>query len=233
MFSIYALKDPRTDEIRYVGKTSVSLTKRFSRHLSEHKKTHKCHWVQSLREQGIKPTLVLLEECETETEANDAERTWIAVLPRFGVSLTNITEGGEGYSGPHSEEHERNRYTALMKTFSDPDYVSPHKGVPLSDEHRAKVSEAKKKTWKDPTYRERTLEHFRLYAFKGGSSPKLTASKIGRKQSAETVAKRAAKLKGRKQSPEEIARRKAFWTPEKREQAGRCSILGWETRRKS
>ena len=53
---IYSLSDPRTGEIRYVGKT-VNLKRRLYGHLYDDEKTHKSAWIKSLKRLGLKPQL--------------------------------------------------------------------------------------------------------------------------------------------------------------------------------
>lgn len=55
---IYTLKDPITDEIRYVGK-SDDPKNRLVEHLkkSKYNKTHKNNWIISLLDKDLKPIL--------------------------------------------------------------------------------------------------------------------------------------------------------------------------------
>lgn len=92
---IYGLYDPRYPNIiRYVGKTISSLRKRLQSHLDECKKTnsntYKINWIKSLLKENIKPSIILIEECEIDIW-QDRERFWISKLN----DLTNTTEGGE------------------------------------------------------------------------------------------------------------------------------------------
>ncbi len=216
MLSIYALKDPRTNEIRYIGKTSVGLDVRLRGHLHERKNTLKREWVKNLKSENLQPTIHLLEEIENVDALNMAEKKWIAILPHLGVKLTNETAGGDGFQGRHtnkskekmsrarkgrkqSKEHVQKRMEALRKTIQNPSYSNPHKGSRLSAEHRQKLSEAKKETWKTPDYRKSTVERLRRIASKGGSSLKLTASKMRRRQSTETIRKRVETRKRNKE----------------------------------
>lgn len=100
MTKIYALKDPISNEIRYVGKTVGPLDKRLREHLHVAKRgrTHRDNWIKSLL---TKPIIVLLEECE-DFEWERREEYWIG---QYRTRLTNHTEGGEGASGyRHSQE---------------------------------------------------------------------------------------------------------------------------------
>lgn len=105
--TIYALSDPPTGRVRYVGKTVKPLSQRLSEHVSIAKSTrrpcHRTHWIASL------PTHPLITELEVVTgphsDAAEVERRWIAALRAAGCRLTNATDGGEGVPGHvHSEE---------------------------------------------------------------------------------------------------------------------------------
>jgi len=90
---IYGLIDPQTKEIRYIGRSSDPLRRRYEHHQLKRLKTqtHKNKWLLSLINKGLKAELKILEECN---ETNWAEREvfWIANTP----NLTNTTKGGEG-----------------------------------------------------------------------------------------------------------------------------------------
>jgi hypothetical protein len=103
---IYALTDPRTGEIRYVGKT-VDLKKRQNFHNcpSMHQKgSCRRAWVMELRELGLRPKLVSLEECSEDTW-QERERYWIKRYGGVG-KLLNVREGGE-FNPPKTDEFKR------------------------------------------------------------------------------------------------------------------------------
>lgn len=100
-YFIYALVDPETKQIRYIGKT-VSGMKRPRDHSkpSELKRnTHKTHWIRTLIEKGLKPEIIVLQHHESKEELNQSEQDWIARYKELGSPLTNATEGGEGNVG--------------------------------------------------------------------------------------------------------------------------------------
>jgi group I intron endonuclease len=87
MVYIYTLSHPLTNEIRYVGKT-INIKRRYKQHLYDKRKTHKANWVRSLRNDGLKPVLTVIEGCENNWQ--DRERFWIS---QFN-NLTNFSLGG-------------------------------------------------------------------------------------------------------------------------------------------
>lgn len=93
---IYALCEPGTRKVRYIGKTSTTSKKRLSRHLHETIKldTYMGRWLRLLRSHEKVPTLVVLKEVEG--DGNDAEKRYIRYAKGLGMRLVNATEGGEG-----------------------------------------------------------------------------------------------------------------------------------------
>jgi hypothetical protein len=91
---IYALIDPRTREIRYIGKSS-SARRRLYGHLRDArggKNLHSCNWVRSLLAAGFTPEVLILEECEGDGVVQ--ERYHISLGRADGLRLCNHTEGG-------------------------------------------------------------------------------------------------------------------------------------------
>ena len=91
-YKIYTLKNPITNEIRYIGVTTAKyLSIRLSQHwynANHNKQTHVSKWIRHIK---CKPIIELLEECN-ENNWEDREKYWIKTLPR----LTNHHEGGKG-----------------------------------------------------------------------------------------------------------------------------------------
>lgn len=95
MIYIYGLKDPRNNEIRYVGK-SINPTLRYSEHIHE-KKTNKekMEWLKDLSDNGAKPELVILETIGEDVDWQEREKYWIAFGYESNWRLTNIASGGK------------------------------------------------------------------------------------------------------------------------------------------
>lgn len=94
MKSIYCLKDPVSQEIKYVGATNRPLGQRLAAHRAraEHESSRKALWLQKLRQQGLRAHIELLEEAE-DLDWEMREHFWIMVL---GPDLLNMTAGGVG-----------------------------------------------------------------------------------------------------------------------------------------
>lgn len=92
---IYALLDPRTGKIRYIGKTN-NINRRYSQHLrirNDQKMTPTKAWIQSLIKQGLKPNMMVIDSCG-ESQWEDLERKYIKQFRDGGHDILNISDGG-------------------------------------------------------------------------------------------------------------------------------------------
>src|SRR5262245_16067922 len=89
---IYVLVDPRDAGIRYVGKTSHTLTARLEWHLRAPTNRAMAWWFEDLRRLGERPHIQVLEFVD-QAEWEDAERGWIHWFRQRG-QLLNVDPGG-------------------------------------------------------------------------------------------------------------------------------------------
>ena len=176
---IYALCDPRTLEVRYVGKSNDPY-KRYCQHLIEKSITYKCRWVSELLKIGFTPILQILEQCDVSIWEK-REIDWIAFERRAGCKLTNTTEGGENPpvgvrkgQSPSIETREKIRQSLL--------------GFKHSEETKKKLSKIKMGHIGYMTGKKQSAETLakKLIKIKGikrspESIEKMRASKIGKK----------------------------------------------------
>lgn len=97
-WSIYALVDPRSNEVRYVGWTTNTLYVRLRRHICDSVRkrcTYKDRWVASLIDIGVRPLIEVLETGSGKGHG-EAEKRWISYFKNSGAKLTNHTDGGDG-----------------------------------------------------------------------------------------------------------------------------------------
>lgn len=223
-WTIYALRDPRDGEIRYIGKTSMKLTRRVQAHLAmcsdEH--NHRACWLRNLIASGFLPVYQILQMGEGE-HWDVAERWWIKTGLDSGWHLTNSTEGGDGTRGMSPEG--RLRLSASKK------------GKRLSLERRAKMSAVR--LGKKLTIEQRAALKGRTC---GPQTPERRAVSIaclgvyatkGFRQPPNMIAARVAKNRGQHPSPESIAKRKAqALTPEGHARMSFISQLGHAQRKR-
>ena len=180
---IYALCDPRTDHVRYVGQ-SVKPRSRLSHHLKPSCPTHLpiTRWIRKLKRAGESPVQIIVDAVPRQM-ADDYERSWIQ---SFGgpAALLNLDVGGN--SG------------------------TPHKGRPLSESHRAKISAAL-------TGKPKSLEHRKA----------LSVSRRGMKLSAAHVKSIADSQRGKPKPAQSKAMLKHYQKPEAREKTSVASRKAW------
>jgi len=121
---IYALADPKTSEVRYIGKTIRKPEFRLKIHIAAATNGSNLYVHRWIRKINTSPQLIIIESTP-ENELDDAERHWIFIMKMIGYRLTNLTYGGEG--GKLAEE------TRIKISTSN-------RGKKRSDESRARMS---------------------------------------------------------------------------------------------
>jgi hypothetical protein len=116
---IYALKDPETGEIRYIGKTN-NPKKRMSSHLSPEKSKSlpSIRWVLKLRKQNKKPIMEIIEETD---DWESCEIKWISYYRSIGCDLLNIDNGGivKIYQHCKYDRKSSKKYLRVMSMLSN------------------------------------------------------------------------------------------------------------------
>lgn len=101
-FIIYALCDPKTNQIRYVGLSSNGL-ERPKRHMYPsvlkkwgHLKVYR--WIAGLKKLGLVPEILIIEYVQNKEELLESEIFFISYFKSIGCRLLNLTAGGERFS---------------------------------------------------------------------------------------------------------------------------------------
>lgn len=221
-FLIYGLADPRTDAVRYIGKSSSGL-KRPRRHslpgCLRADQTYKGNWIRSLLAAGLQPKTVVLEECAADALC-DAECFWIAQARGLGWSLTNLTKGGDGTPGrvPSREQVEataiknrgRKRTAAQRRALSE-----AHKGIVIPPDQRAQMAASIRKWWADPENKARRSVAHAAAVRSPEFRAKISAANKGKAIPPEVRAKIAAAHRGMRHSEETRAKLRAAWVRRK------------------
>lgn len=170
-FLIYALIDPRTGQIRYVGRSCKGL--RRARASAKENVGYKGNWIQKLASQGKTPEITVLQECRTYEELLSAEVAWISALRPTGL-LTNISAGGRdqrpfarGEHNPSKRAENRLRASVRAKERADPATLS-REARQRWERHayRTAVVRAIRQRCDDPSYCERVTRPLRDYRVK-------------------------------------------------------------------
>lgn len=95
---IYSLSDPRTEQVRYIGKT-VNMKARFTKHmLGQGANPEKNKWIAELKDLGLRPVMQALELTTTE-QWPERECYWIKYGREQGWELLNADDGGRDAVG--------------------------------------------------------------------------------------------------------------------------------------
>lgn len=186
---IYSLTDPRTGEVRYIGKT-INLEIRLALHMCEKKNTHKNQWIAQLRLLGLKPLIQVVEIIHDSNDQDwqERERYWIEHFSKISP-LTNLDSGGRNGQLKSEETRAKIRAKALGRKQS-PESIAKMKATKLATltpERRENIAAAKRgKKWSD----ERKAAH--SLALKGRkhseeTRAKISAAHIGRRNLASIV----------------------------------------------
>ena len=109
-YKIYFLKDPNTNEIRYVGLSS-DVEKRYNEHIKDNKDCYKKRWINKLLSMDKLPILEVVKENLSLVEAFNFEKEYINYFKNLGVRLTNETIGGEA---PMAEKKHKEETKIIM-----------------------------------------------------------------------------------------------------------------------
>lgn len=144
---IYGLIDPRTNQLRYVGKTVLTPDRRVFTHkwrarVHPHKR-HSMAWLLSLEKDGVEPDVFTIEEVPIGGDWVEAEQFWIAYFRFIGADLCNHTDGGEGQPG-----HKQSPETIKKRIRRGAEH---HRfGKPQHPNATAALKVGIKKFWQDP-----------------------------------------------------------------------------------
>ena len=250
-FLIYGLVDPRTDEVRYIGKSSSGLV-RPKRHFFPSvlkEKNYKANWLRNVIAAGHSAPVVVLEELDMEDALNDAECFWIAQGRGLGWPLTNLTAGGEGTVGVVRSAATRAKSSAATRAFFETPGARERQSeaqrkrfetAPVTAETRARISAAGRirdaaspetreklraaaQLRQSPEYSAKLSAALRRRVVTEATRAKLSAWSRGRVFSDEVRAKMSAAQTGRQHSAETRAKMSA---------SGKGRVVSEETRAK-
>lgn len=140
-YSVYALLDPRSLYIRYVGITKNRIQDRLKGHLSENKSNRKNNWIKQLKRNGLTPVCEEIESGLTMEKAYEAEVFFISYFKFIGFNLTNATHGGPGFFGVKHNNNTKRKISLKNKGHTGKD--NGNYGKKRSADSRLKMSLSK------------------------------------------------------------------------------------------
>lgn len=203
---IYALKDPITGLIRYIGVTTRPKT-RLKEHLQPSnvkKSNHRSCWIRSLVSKGQHPVIEFLAQAGANTWEQD-EIDYISVFKSLGCDLINHTDGGGGLLNPPPAVREKISAAKIGKAPWNKGKTCPQLSAAMSGEKNPNFGRVPWNKGKPcPAVAVRI----------GNKNPafgKIPWNKgvTGTKRSPEAIAKTAAKNTGKKRTLETRAKQSA------------------------
>jgi hypothetical protein len=88
MAFIYALTDPRNDEVRYIGQTKYRINRYTQHKRNRDDNAAKHEWIAELNALGLEPGCMILEEVDWDHRFK-RESQWIKHYQEQGADLTN------------------------------------------------------------------------------------------------------------------------------------------------
>ena len=135
-------------ELRYIGQTTIPPEQRLTAHLSwakNHRQSHLCNWLAKLLNKGERPQIKAICEADNQDELNRLEREWIVNGWASGVRLVNACEGGDsGGARPYARGVPRSEETKAKIASAQKGVPRPYAKGPRSAEACANMSAARK-----------------------------------------------------------------------------------------
>ena len=185
---IYGLIDPRTQELRYIGKTNKKPEKRLKEHLECRGQGHKINWIKDILASGSTPEIFVIEDVP-EHEWQDSERFWISYFRYIGSNLTNVGNGG--YGGTTTPET-RAKIGAAQRGMKRSEVAKIHYRQSTSF-HRPEIQMLGRMAQSGKPMSDEQKEKIRQIAtgrkFSEETKKKLSKMRIGRKHKQESIEK--------------------------------------------
>ena len=147
-FYLYGLYSPYSDDIKYIGITTGKLTTRLMGHLRQPTNPFIKLWFDELKDQGRSPIINLITEFNTYEDLLAGEINEISKYKNMGISLFNMTEGGDinpMYGKTHTIE-------SRLKISNN------NKGLKRTDEQKKEREKLLKQLWSDKNWSDRTKQ---------------------------------------------------------------------------
>jgi len=122
--TIYALRDPRDNRVRWVGQTEYEKA-RIAAHMNPKRAdmSARAQWIRSLKAEGLRPIMERLEHRPSigQGHPGERERHWMTVMLASGEPLLNVTLPGH----KRSEESKQKQRASRLATIAARRTVEP------------------------------------------------------------------------------------------------------------
>lgn len=116
MVFIYALIDPRNNEVRYIGQTK-NRTIRYKQHKQDQDENAAKHeWIAEIKSLGLEPGYTILEEVDWDQRLK-REKHWIQHHQSLGATLTNQIVTGRARRDIQADKakEQRERFLKMLE----------------------------------------------------------------------------------------------------------------------
>ncbi len=142
---VYGLRDPRTAEIRYVGKSCRGLNRPREHRRPNRRQPYLFNWITNLQKQGLEFEIVVFLTLPSNKGLGAAEQYWIKTLRETGHRLTNLTDGGEGIPGFKHRNSSKERISRANSGENNGMFGGTH-----TEEVRERIAEAcRERVWSE------------------------------------------------------------------------------------
>lgn len=141
---IYALIDPVTNVVRYIGQSANGLARARAHSVPANLQVRirSDRWVERLLQQGLKPLVEVVERCDV-TALNDRERWWIAFGRAWGCDLTNLSDGGKTGTGWRASDATRAKIKRIQNDPKTKEKIRISSNLPgVAERQRRRLVEA-------------------------------------------------------------------------------------------
>ena len=142
MVFIYMLIDPKSNQVRYVGKTT-NINRRLRRHINERflHDSYKDRWIRKLIDNNILPEIEVVDEVE-KSNWGYWEKFYISYFNYLGCELTNGTSGGDEPPSTKGRYHTMESRLKMSKTKKGKDIPWLNDGKPRTEKHKYNLSKS-------------------------------------------------------------------------------------------